>query len=755
MDYLASFQLLPLRLAGNQLIANVPSPDGVTNRTNLLYRLDIYRPKSFRSGEYVIHEKLRGREAPPVVENSTIFSDGCNFDLSEFIWGLLEANPPVPNQTEITLQPLATMPFFVRRWVEPYQVSTQTDEPIEYLIRAKLHEDHFASWKESFFTNYLQENRAFLTWQPRSEKIIDRNQPEFLSFLTHHNPLPSALKVRVQVTFTDETTSETLTPIELKKVENYTLYTIPVGFQALGLANLEQEKNVLYYKVWLSNHLFQQLTEERVYYVSNDYEHHVRYVVFLNSLGGWDTLRMTGLSNEQLQTSVSIMQRQLEPNYSVSSDEIFTVNITGERRLTLYTGNLSRPWLKYLEELVWSEKIFVVTADGFVPIIINQNSFDGPNEDDDFSGRVFQFRQAKVAKAYSELPASPTSNTNRPTQWVGVGAYCMVNEKGLRTGFQSFSLLELRYSDGAQERVPGIKRQANIPTNNGYIAPLISLACQSSPYLNTRIERFGTFQKNNCGDGYIGSYVTIVVEAGTHGSENSQAEAQARAESTWNLLNTQEAANANGVCSLGYRNTAISRQSTYTRNTCTNGLAGSKWTIVIPEGQFISAISQADADAQANAQANALDTQANADLYGACGWYNQSLSRKSLATRQNCSSGLSGSNWTIQLGANQFFSTISQADANAQAEVHMTQLDTQANANLYGACGWYNQEFQINSQKRKNNCAPGQIGGGWMIVIPAGRFFSTISQQDAYNQANAEANALDTQENANLNAGCF
>lgn len=621
MDYLANYTLIPLRLAGNQLIQNVDSPDGVTNRAPLLYRLDIYKPKAYQSGTFVVHESLRGREAPAYIEGGITLSEGCNFDLSEFVWGLLKATPPKADQDTITVQALATMPYYFKSWVEPYQSTTETTSGIEYLLRAKLNENQFAAWKENFFSTYLQERRGFLTWQPNN-KTVDRNQPEFLSYLVHHNPAPTALKVRVEIEYTDGTRSETLTPITLSNVDNFSLYTVPVGFEALGLDVIEEEteKEIFAYSVWLSNQSTQRLSEIRRYVVCNDYEPYVRHIVFLNSLCGWDTLRLYGVSRQQLQMSSTTFQRQLEANYTPSSDELFITNITGERRLTVNTGyQPNREWLEYLEEIFWSENVFVNSNEGFIPLVLGQNTFEGPDDEENFGGRTFVFKHAKIGKGYSNLPVTPVFTTTvRPTVWVGVGGYCLVNENGIRTGMQAFTLLELRYADGLLERVPGIARKANTPDTEGYILPVSSNTCVATPYLNTLISDPSSFTRNNCAPGYTGRAPVITINAGAYGSETSQAEAQSRAEAAWAALNTQAYANESGICELNYQSVAISRLSTLMKSGCTAPATGGRWTITVAAGAYTSSISQADADAQANTFANSLDTQANANTFGSC-----------------------------------------------------------------------------------------------------------------------------------------
>lgn len=69
---------------------------------------------------------------------------------------------------------------------------------------------------------------------------------------------------------------------------------------------------------------------------------------------------------------------------------------------------------------------------------------------------------------------------------------------------------------------------------------------------------------------------------------------------------------------LTYYSAAISRESTYTRNNCGTGYIGGKWTVNVAAGAYTSTDSQLAADALAEAAATALDTQANANVNGAC-----------------------------------------------------------------------------------------------------------------------------------------
>jgi hypothetical protein len=548
MDYLAEISHLPLRLAGNQLILNVEAPETVPDRGVLFYVAELWKPQSYRSGTYELYETLRGREVPPYEDAGLTIMEGCNFDLSDFAWGLLSATAPTLDQREITIQAELTCPIFTKSSVEPIE-GTSVVSPIEHLIRARLNEDQFPAWQELFFTKYLAETRAFLTWQP-DNKIVERDQPELLTFLVHFNPAPTALRLRVSVEFMDGTRSDTFTALSLTSVDNFGAYTIPVGFTALDLAAQETGgKEIFSYEVWVSDQDDKRLSQFRRYVLSQVYEPNLRYLVFLNNLGGWDTLRVYGSVDRSLSVDAIQARRSLEANYQPSSEEVFQVMPgTGERTMVVNTGDMpNQKWLEYLEELTWSERVYVATREGFIPIVRTSNTFTPPGDEEFLNSRTFNFMHSKEAKAYSDLPLGVIASA-RPTMWVPSGPFCLVNANGIRSGKKGFSKLELRYADGGQDRVKGVAKKNNLPGTLGYVPEFESSDCMATPYTNARIERPGTFKKQGCAGGQVGTVATIIIPATSFGSESSQAEADARAEAAWESYNTQAYATQYGAC---------------------------------------------------------------------------------------------------------------------------------------------------------------------------------------------------------------
>ena len=106
------------------------------------------------------------------------------------------------------------------------------------------------------------------------------------------------------------------------------------------------------------------------------------------------------------------------------------------------------------------------------------------------------------------------------------------------------------------------------------------------------------------------------------------------------------------------------QSQTFTRNNCgTGGQAGSV-TYTVPPGEYSSTVSQAAADQLATNDMNA-NGQNYANTNGTCAFLN--VAESQAFTRNNCSSGQTGSSVTYTVPAGEYNSPTSQAAANQLA----------------------------------------------------------------------------------------
>ena len=201
----------------------------------------------------------------------------------------------------------------------------------------------------------------------------------------------------------------------------------------------------------------------------------------------------------------------------------------------------------------------------------------------------------------------------------------------------------------------------------------------------------------------------------------------------------------------------IVESGTAAKNNCTTGSTGSTVTYTVAAGKYSSTISQADADNKAIADVT-TNKQAYANANGTCTtaattYY--STQESGTATKNDCTTGSTGSTVTYTVAAGKYTSTVSQVDADNKAIADVT-TNKQAYANANGTCMaatvYYN--VQESGTATKNTCGPGYTGSTLTYTVAAGKYSSTISQTEANNKAITDV-TNNKQAYANANGTCM
>ena len=181
---------------------------------------------------------------------------------------------------------------------------------------------------------------------------------------------------------------------------------------------------------------------------------------------------------------------------------------------------------------------------------------------------------------------------------------------------------------------------------------------------------------------------------------------------------------------------------------------GEELEYVVEAGKYTSIISQSDADDKAMRDIE-QNGQNWVNEHGRCItilWYNV---KKSKSFRKNdCDPDTEeGSLVTMTIEAGQFFSSISQEDADRKAEAELNAKG-QDYANSHGTCNtikWYND--RKSKMFQKTDCEVTEVGSMVEYVVEAGRFSSSVSKEDA-NQKALEALEAEGPGYANEHGTC-
>lgn len=541
MEILSDSTFEPMCLSRNPIEINVEAfdPDAET-RAGIRYYLDLYMPSYYQSNEFEKKSTLEASEQPPYMVSSSRIFPGANFSIEELIDSYLLVKPPSFGQTKISVCPEATVSFYTK-WKSKQGAQEEIGtNPMLWALKAGIQEEYFADWKDSFFTDYIGKNRSFLTFEPKTKRVRT-DQPTYLYWLSNMSPTPQKITLRVLVAYTDGT-KEYFNKANLSGIMAYTVYCIPVGATELGLGELEKE--VESYQVWLINENNERLTEIREYIIDYCYVRNVKYVLYQNSLGGFDTLCMTGQTTENIKVERQLFEREQPFGYSATFSERTINTIVGRRELVVNSGWIEKDKLWQYHDLMYTKYIMLVTDREYIPLVITNDSIIKNLDDDNLTSREISFEYSNREESVTPLPPAPVK-VERPTSWRPyVFGNCVLDASGRRAGLQIVNVIVKYYIDDGTNVKP-LEIKPNTPDTDGYIPPVPTSACalSTTPYLSAAINRVGSFTRNNCPNGQTGSKAIVKIAAQAYGSELSQSDADAKAEAAWKRLNTQDYAN--------------------------------------------------------------------------------------------------------------------------------------------------------------------------------------------------------------------
>ncbi len=537
---------IPAKLSRNSLshVIDAANP-AMTSRVGLKYFLEIKVPEYEGSSNFLALCRSQLRENPPYSAGVSTIYEGASVIYNERN-GKLDSLLKIKKPNYGILEPLVvttqSKEYILRELVTggTPAVNTDVSKTSQWVVKAGLSEIDYQNYGDNFFSTYQSENRKFLTNQP-TRKVIGKNQTEYLSFLLNTNPMPSQVRLRIEM---DGLTTSTFLTVVNPPFMSVVLF--PVNF-----TNLCLDENCTSFKVWLSNESNERLSEVRTYYIDPIERKQERYVIFSNSQSGWDTLRLTGEANEYVKVNQNALVKDKIP-FDVAALPLLQITSTdGDREIIVSTGYIERnikETLAWFEEIFLSEDIYLETEKGHRQLkrLTNQIVL----KEDEFGkvARLLQFQYVESVKNFSNLPVAVAAQA-RAMAWSSFGnQQHILNSFGKRSGFKKPESLLKIYVDNSTAVKP-ITVKANTEGTEGYIDKYFDAAVTigSTPFPNTLYTRVTSFVKNDCASGYDGLAATISIAAGTYGGEKT-GDANVLAIAAADSLNTQAYANTYGAC---------------------------------------------------------------------------------------------------------------------------------------------------------------------------------------------------------------
>lgn len=245
------------------------------------------------------------------------------------------------------------------------------------VLRAGI--DNFADTASSWL------KRNFLTWQP-TVKPVTYYTPEFLSYFAVED---CVAKCRAYI---EENGSYVQTDIELGNLSHGKVWTMPMQY---GVIAGKLGKMPSYYDVWVEDAAGTRLTYIQRYYASDIRSEEEQWVLFENSLGGIDTFRAYGDTENTAKHTHNVAEIE-------NDSEEYRVDTVREYKKN--TGFLSKEERKWLLDFFPSLGKFLYTGNYVRRIVVTESDVSWQTKDLP-SSYTFTYRYAD-ARPYLNITRS-------------------------------------------------------------------------------------------------------------------------------------------------------------------------------------------------------------------------------------------------------------------------------------------------------------------------------------------------------------
>ena len=171
-----------------------------------------------------------------------------------------------------------------------------------------------------------------------------------------------SLKLVIDITYMDDSQLQIKTDVTGIQDSPYAVHEIKTGYGDLSLATHEiQDNPITAYSVFLENQADVTVSETFAYTVNQEHNEHIRYFVFRNRLGGYDTVRTKGVKE---------IGNSFEHVSGKSIDGIFKTHTANEKTHKTNTGFVNTEYNQYLQEIFESPEVYELEEGKLYTVVI-------------------------------------------------------------------------------------------------------------------------------------------------------------------------------------------------------------------------------------------------------------------------------------------------------------------------------------------------------------------------------------------------
>ncbi len=267
--------------------------------------------------------------------------------------------------------------------------------------------DRFPSYQmgDAFYDEWVNAaTNKFLTLAPRIQTICPQ-MPIWLYYYVHQGT-SAVLKGKI---FYSDGTDSTESLLSFPAV--YTQITaLPVGLNQLGaaLAFLDIDPDdVVAYELWIEFDSSARRSESFTFLISDVQYEFNRFILFKNSLGGYDTLWCHGICEVGAEVDILSAKRNVPSLYDSSTRELLQYSKSYMESVKVSTGYKGREdlfdgqgYVRYLRDLLISEDAHE-WQDGPIAITIEDQKFPSKPDNETMNSLSFTYKYAAASRSFT------------------------------------------------------------------------------------------------------------------------------------------------------------------------------------------------------------------------------------------------------------------------------------------------------------------------------------------------------------------
>lgn len=230
------------------------------------------------------------------------------------------------------------------------------------------------------FLGVLDETNCILSWKD-TVRTIDEQQPEWLPYF---NTSESPARVGLHVMEYGENGVQLndaiyFAPAILGSGEEYEVGGKEVILMPVSVRQLNISAAAYYYLVEIitaDGLPLRPVSPMFTIYIDREYREEIRYLQYLNGFFAPELQRCTGDFNKALDVKSGDAERTLAPGFSSTVATRFSYQSDWNNRLRYHTGYLSFQEMEQLQELLIYRKVYEVSAEGYIPLLLLNKAMD-------------------------------------------------------------------------------------------------------------------------------------------------------------------------------------------------------------------------------------------------------------------------------------------------------------------------------------------------------------------------------------------